>query len=65
MEKTTPIDGWKKAESLLAAERRTLEMIVGGACLMDVLENLCRAIWKGIGRTYQPIWRIRSTMSAL
>ena len=38
------IDQWKQAESLLTAERRTLEMIAGGACLTDVLENLCREI---------------------
>jgi formate hydrogenlyase transcriptional activator len=38
------IDDWKRAESLLTAEGRTLEMIAGGACLTDVLENLCRAI---------------------
>ena len=44
METTTHMDDWKRAESLLTAERRTLEMIAGGACLTDVLENLCRAI---------------------
>jgi hypothetical protein len=44
MEPTTHIDDWKPAESLLPAERRTLEMIAGGACLTDVLENLCGAI---------------------
>ncbi|MGB8014139.1 MAG: sigma 54-interacting transcriptional regulator [Terriglobales bacterium] len=44
METSAHIDDWKRAESLLTAERRTLEMIAGGACLTDVLENLCRAI---------------------
>jgi formate hydrogenlyase transcriptional activator len=44
METMTPTDDWKRAESLLTAEIRTLEMIAGGACLTDVLENLCRAI---------------------
>jgi formate hydrogenlyase transcriptional activator len=44
METTIHMDDWKRAESLVAAERRTLEMIAGGACLTDVLENLCRAI---------------------
>jgi formate hydrogenlyase transcriptional activator len=44
METTIHMDDWKRAESLVAAERRTLEMIAGGACLKDVLENLCRAI---------------------
>ena len=32
------------AESLLAAEKRTLEIIAGGASLTDILENLCGAI---------------------
>ena len=44
METTTPIHDWKRAESLLTAERRLLEMIASGASLTDVLENLCRAI---------------------
>jgi formate hydrogenlyase transcriptional activator len=44
METTAHIDDLKRAESLLTAERRTLEMIAGGACLADVLENLCGAI---------------------
>jgi len=44
METTTHIDDWKRAESLLTAERRTLEMIAGEVCLTDVLENLCREI---------------------
>jgi formate hydrogenlyase transcriptional activator len=44
METTTYIDDWKRAESLLTAERLTLEMIAGGARLVDVLESLCRAI---------------------
>jgi formate hydrogenlyase transcriptional activator len=34
----------KRAESLLAAEKRTLEMISGGARLADILENLCDTI---------------------
>ena len=34
----------KQVESLLAAERRTLEMIAGGASLTDVLEDLCDTI---------------------
>jgi formate hydrogenlyase transcriptional activator len=44
METTTHMDDWKRAESLLTAERRTLEMIAGGVCLTDVLENLCKEI---------------------
>ena len=34
----------KRVESLLAAERRTLEMIAGGANLTDILEDLCSTI---------------------
>ena len=44
MEATAHIDDRKHAESLLTAERQTLEMIAGGACLTDVLQNLCGAI---------------------
>jgi formate hydrogenlyase transcriptional activator len=38
------IDERKRAESLLAAEMRTLEMVAGGASLTDILEDLCRTI---------------------
>src|SRR5262247_3553301 len=34
----------KRVQSLLAAERRTLEMIAGGATLTNVLEDLCDTI---------------------
>jgi formate hydrogenlyase transcriptional activator len=34
----------ERVESLLAAERRTLQMIASGASLTDILEDLCRAI---------------------
>jgi formate hydrogenlyase transcriptional activator len=44
METTTHIDDWKRAQSLLTAERRTLEMIADGAGLTEVLESLCGAI---------------------
>src|SRR6266852_7526274 len=40
----TDIEERKRAESLLAAEKRTLEMIAGGAPLTDILENLCDTI---------------------
>jgi hypothetical protein len=38
------IEDRKRAEALLAAEKRTLEMIAGGARLADILENLCDTI---------------------
>ena len=38
------IEDRKRAESLLEAEKRSLEMIAGGAPLTDILENLCDAI---------------------
>jgi formate hydrogenlyase transcriptional activator len=38
------IEDRKRAESLLQAEKRTLEMITGGASLTDILENLCDTI---------------------
>ena len=40
----TDIEDRKRAESLLAAEKRTLEMIAGGAPLIDIIKNLCDTI---------------------
>jgi formate hydrogenlyase transcriptional activator len=40
----TDIEDRKRAEALLVAEKRTLEMIAGGARLADILENLCDTI---------------------
>jgi formate hydrogenlyase transcriptional activator len=40
----TDIEDRKRAEALLAAEKRTLEMIASGACLADILERLCEVI---------------------
>jgi formate hydrogenlyase transcriptional activator len=40
----TDIEDRKRAEALLAAEKRTLEMIANGACLADILEGLCETI---------------------
>jgi hypothetical protein len=40
----TDIEERKRVESLLAAEKRTFEMIAGGARLADILENLCNTI---------------------
>src|SRR5580693_7386133 len=38
------IEDRKRAEALLVAEKRTLEMIANGACLADILERLCQTI---------------------
>jgi PAS domain S-box-containing protein len=40
----TDIDDRKRAGALLAAEKRTLEMIAGGAPLTDILLSLCDTI---------------------
>jgi PAS domain S-box-containing protein len=40
----TDIEDRKRAEALLAAEKRTLEMIANGARLVDILESLCNTI---------------------
>jgi PAS domain S-box-containing protein len=40
----TDIEDRKRAEALLAAEKRTVEMIANGACLADILESLCKTI---------------------
>jgi formate hydrogenlyase transcriptional activator len=40
----TDIEDLKRAESLLASEKQTLEMIVSGATLEDILRSLCGAI---------------------
>lgn len=40
----TDIEDRKRAEALLAAEKRTLEMIASGARLPDILERLCETI---------------------
>lgn len=37
----TDIEDFKRAQSLLSTESRTLEMITGGANLKEILENLC------------------------
>ena len=40
----TDIQDRKQTETLLAAEKRTLEMIAGGAYLADILQRLCETI---------------------
>jgi len=37
----TDIEDFKRAQSLLSTESRTLEMITGGATVNEILENLC------------------------
>ncbi len=41
---STDIESRKRAEALLAAEKRTLEMIANGARVADILESLCNTI---------------------
>jgi formate hydrogenlyase transcriptional activator len=43
-ELATQMANLARAEALLAAEKRTLEMIASGACLADILERLCETI---------------------
>src|SRR5216683_3287407 len=38
------IEDRKRTEALLAAEKRTLEMIASGACLAEILDRLCDTI---------------------
>jgi len=40
----TDIEDRKRSQSLLNAEKRTLEMIANGASLSEVLNDLCAAI---------------------
>jgi formate hydrogenlyase transcriptional activator len=40
----TDIEDRKRTEALLAAEKRTLEMIASGSCLADILKRLCETI---------------------
>src|SRR5690242_3846293 len=40
----TDIEDRKRAEAVLAAEKRTLEMIASGASLADILQRLCETI---------------------
>ncbi len=40
----TDIEDLKRAESLLAAEKRTLEMIAGGASLPAIFDTLCTTV---------------------
>jgi PAS domain S-box-containing protein len=40
----TDIEDRKRAEALLAAEKRTLEMIASGASVADILESLCSTV---------------------
>src|SRR6266699_5672244 len=51
----TDIDDRKRAEALLAAETRTLEMIANGARLADILERLCATIDAQAGNTISAV----------
>ena len=51
----TDIEERKRAEALLAAEKRTLEMLSGGAPLADILENLCDTIDSQAGNTISAV----------
>jgi len=51
----TDIEERKRAESLLAAEKRTLEMLAGGAGLTDILENLCDTIDAQSGKSMSAV----------
>jgi hypothetical protein len=44
MARTTDTEDRKRGGALLAAEKRTFEMIAGGARLADILKNLCDTI---------------------
>jgi len=43
----------KRAEALLATEKRTLEMIANGARLADILENVCDTIDAQAGKSFR------------
>ncbi|HKB89360.1 MAG TPA: sigma 54-interacting transcriptional regulator, partial [Opitutaceae bacterium] len=51
----TDIEERKRAEALLAAEKRTLEMLSGGVPLADILENLCDTIDSQAGNTISAV----------
>ena len=51
----TDIDDLKRVESLLSAEKRTLEMIAGGVSLADILVNLCNTIDAQVPNTISSI----------
>jgi hypothetical protein len=40
----TDIEDRKRTKALLAAEKRTLEMIASGACLADILEGCAKRL---------------------
>ena len=51
----TDIEDRKRAEALLAAEKRTLEMVANGARLADILESLCDTIDAQAGNTISAV----------
>jgi PAS domain S-box-containing protein len=58
---STDIDDRKRAEALLAGEKRLLEMMASGCSLPDVLDALCRFVEDMAGRCYCSIYLIDSS----
>src|SRR5262245_48555110 len=55
---STDIDDRKRAEALLAGEKRLLEMVASGCSLPDVLDALCRFVEDMAGRCYCSVYLI-------
>ena len=58
---STDIDDRKRAEALLAEEKRLLEMVAAGRPLPDVLDALCRCVEDSTGQGYCGIYLIDPT----
>ena len=58
----TDIDDRKRAEALLAGEKRLLEMVAGGRSMSEILEALCRLVEarSRAGATAASYWSIRA-----
>jgi PAS domain S-box-containing protein len=48
----TDIDDWKRAEALLAGEKRLLEMVAGGHSMSGILEALCQLVESTSSKCY-------------
>jgi len=55
---STDIDDRKRAEALLAGEKRLLEMVASGSSLPDVLDALCRFVEDMAGSCYCGVYLI-------